>query len=570
LQNLPVSLDATYERIIHTVPSMYSREVKAALMLLAFSTRPMLLQEVAEATAIRVDEQKFDIEDRFLDPNDLLEYCSSLVSLSAVPQEHYSEIRRESGINRFGYVASDIKVIQFAHMSVKEYLLSDRTKKVIPEQLFINAHLAHSQITRMSLIYLLDFNGGKSTKSFDHEEYPFLAYSALHWMTHLSQVPDSDREDIDALLLRLFDADNDGSLRNALNLYDPTRKFGMKQEKELGWGGFRRHKSDFHPPIYYACLYGLDMIAKYLLSDDSGRKPSAEVLGSALAAAASKGHAQIVDMLLQYGADVNSQYCGEYWRPLHAAADGGNPLIVKRLLEAGADVHAQSGYDGGALNAVMSNGNPEIIQMLIDHGHDLYTAGQYSGKPLSAAAKNNLPEAIAVLLRNGYDVNNPPTGYFNPLNLACEYCDVDSVRLLLDHGAEASLKRVDSEALHNAAEAAKIDILKLLLERGGGINAATGGTYGSPLKGAIQSREDHIFDFMLRNGADINFQGGDKKYPVDVAIFGGNLKAADKLLELGAKFSDKALEEALDYDKKEYLAKILIDRGADVNAPHTR
>ncbi len=51
-------------------------------------------------------------------------------------------------------------------------------------------------------------------------------------------------------------------------------------------------------------------------------------------------------------------------------------------------------------------------------------------------------------------------------------------------------------------------------------------------------------------------------FPVDQANFGGNLPAADKLLELGAKFGDSALEKSLDYRTKEYLVKKLLDRGA--------
>ena len=52
---------------------------------------------------------------------------------------------------------------------------------------------------------------------------------------------------------------------------------------------------------------------------------------------------------------------------------------------------------------------------------------------------------------------------------------------------------------------------------------------------------------MLIQGADINARGSTNKYPIDQAIFGGNLKAADKLLELQAKFSGEALAEAVDY-----------------------
>src|SRR4051794_22877859 len=46
LMNLPKTLDATYARILGTVPQMYQREMRTVLMLLAFSERPMTIQEV--------------------------------------------------------------------------------------------------------------------------------------------------------------------------------------------------------------------------------------------------------------------------------------------------------------------------------------------------------------------------------------------------------------------------------------------------------------------------------------------------------------------------------------------
>ncbi|KAG8752412.1 hypothetical protein FRC14_007053 [Serendipita sp. 396] len=54
-----------YARILRQVLSAYEREMKAILVLLAFSRRPMTIQEVREATAVNADK-----------------LCSSLVSLS--------------------------------------------------------------------------------------------------------------------------------------------------------------------------------------------------------------------------------------------------------------------------------------------------------------------------------------------------------------------------------------------------------------------------------------------------------------------------------------------------------
>jgi hypothetical protein len=94
LGGLPKILDATYTRILKNVPSIHQREMRMIPEFLTFSTRPMTLQEVAEATTVNLEKQVFDIDDRFPDPYDLLAVCSSLVSVSPISQDPQSPISR--------------------------------------------------------------------------------------------------------------------------------------------------------------------------------------------------------------------------------------------------------------------------------------------------------------------------------------------------------------------------------------------------------------------------------------------------------------------------------------------
>ena len=68
---------------------------------------PLTLAEVAEAIVVNREEQHFDPNDRLIEPVDILEICSSLVTLS------------EFGVSRD-------RELRFAHYSVKEYLVSTR------------------------------------------------------------------------------------------------------------------------------------------------------------------------------------------------------------------------------------------------------------------------------------------------------------------------------------------------------------------------------------------------------------------------------------------------------------
>ncbi|KIW05058.1 uncharacterized protein PV09_04213 [Verruconis gallopava] len=561
LNKLPKTLDETYARILSNVPEMYRSELRAALIFLAFSARPMTIQEIAEATSINVANQSFSVDDRFCDAYDLLEICSSLVSLTEIPKNGDSPFRRE-GVWYSNSIWNDPtwKVLQFAHFSVKEYLLAERTQGVLPKISIVNEALAHEYITKACLIYLLEFNGGKRLLERDFKAFPLLAYSALYWSNHFSSIRGDERDDsIKLLLLRLFDPNNQNHLLNLLNLYDPQH-----WRNELSMGATKRSTKDFQPPLYYASYYGLVPVVKALIETIQEDENQLEVLNLALVGASRGGQPEVIDILLASGADVKATICGDL---LKDAAESGVPDAVKKLIDAGAPVKDGELYEGDALHTACITGQSESVQLLLDHGFDMHKRSQRYGTPLSAALLKNHQETVKVLMCNGADVNFPAEGGWNPLAVAAEHSCPELVRLLLEKGAKIAPM---SNPLAEAAKRGDLDVVKLLLKHGANINGFTDDFYGTALKGAIQSRNTELLDFVLQAGADIHQRGGDEMYPVDMAIFSGNVAAAEKLLNLGATFGPQALEEALDFSFKYHLVPILLAKGANPNEEHEK
>ena len=80
LKKLPKTLDDTYARILQMIPRNLRKVAHAALQLLAVSFRPLTVEEVAEATAVGYENEKFDpVLQKPRDPYYILKVCSGLV-----------------------------------------------------------------------------------------------------------------------------------------------------------------------------------------------------------------------------------------------------------------------------------------------------------------------------------------------------------------------------------------------------------------------------------------------------------------------------------------------------------
>jgi len=148
-------LDETYERILNSIEDEDQQYARRALVWLAFSIRPLHIEELAEAAV--VDPQMnppFDPGERFIDPpNNILEILSSLVIVPSISDSSDdsddsgdsdgsdskdSTRAWSSGTKDAGHTPEAIKL---AHFSVKEYNLGaslpsrpfmDKTRSGLP------------------------------------------------------------------------------------------------------------------------------------------------------------------------------------------------------------------------------------------------------------------------------------------------------------------------------------------------------------------------------------------------------------------------------------------------------
>ncbi|KFX91129.1 hypothetical protein O988_07900 [Pseudogymnoascus sp. VKM F-3808] len=123
---------------------------------------------------------------------------------------------------------------------------------------------------------------------------------------------------------------------------------------------------------------------------------------------------------------------------LQLAAKKGNEQLLRLLLQAGANVNSGGGgYDGDALQMAASNGNEQVVQLLLDAGANAESeATDYSRSGLQVAANYGHEQVIQLLLDAGADVNSTGGHYGSALEGAVQHGHSDISQRLRPHGAK--------------------------------------------------------------------------------------------------------------------------------------
>ncbi len=157
--------------------------------------------------------------------------------------------------------------------------------------------------------------------------------------------------------------------------------------------------------------------------------------------------------------------------PLDNAARQNCAEIAELLLQAGADVNHKDMTGRTPLGVATDSNSLQVARVLINNGADVHVP--YGGKGrritvtdwglIHAAAWGPYPEIAELLLREGVQ---------HDLHSAAGLGDVAALLKLLDQGADLEAKRVDGRtALHWAAMNGQDSAVQLLLDRGAAIDA---------------------------------------------------------------------------------------------------
>jgi len=232
-------------------------------------------------------------------------------------------------------------------------------------------------------------------------------------------------------------------------------------------------------PLHEASMYNIEMV-KLLLARGANVNGGTGKHEPALYAAIRGGHRDIVELLIQHGADVNAK--NKTWRrvytPLQRAAITGRTEAVKLLLEAGANI------------SVKDDRGQTLLHLILDMRNSDYNQYRLS------------KDTLELLLIKGADVNLKDKDGRTPLHLAADSADVEIVELLLDKGAKIDAKDDDSgfTALHHTARFGNKDAAEVLIARGADINAKD--KQGHTALYVAVNHDYKVAELLINKGAD--------------------------------------------------------------------
>ena len=135
--------------------------------------------------------------------------------------------------------------------------------------------------------------------------------------------------------------------------------------------------------IVFSLLRGTDVEAK----NDNGL--------TALMLASSKGHLEIVRLLIEAGANVNAKR--DDWTALMSASRNGHAQVVRLLVDAGADVNTKGSDGWTPLMLASWEGHLEVVRLLVDAGADVNTKGSDGWTALMWASLKGHLEVVRLL-----------------------------------------------------------------------------------------------------------------------------------------------------------------------------
>jgi ankyrin repeat protein/L-ascorbate metabolism protein UlaG (beta-lactamase superfamily) len=371
----------------------------------------------------------------------------------------------------------------------------------------------------------------------------------------------------------IFTAVDEGNLEAVKKLLD--------KDPEL----LSQRNADLLTPLNLAAGNGQVEMVDFLLQKGADPSIGDRENSQPIHLAALNGHIPVVDILLAKKVDIDSKD-DNLMTPLLFAASRGQVDMTRHLVALGADVKAKNinGF-GGLLMAAIS-GNTELVRLFVEKGAKVSEKSSTGFTALHSAASYGRTEIVKYLIDKGADVEAETESGGQPLSLAVGRNSYDAAVILIENGADVNHKDHNGfTALHEAAGRGNIQVARLLIEHGADINAATPDGFVPLAYAAFADNAGEMARLLILSGADVNPDpcksnksctcGPNFRTPLHAACDMAKIDVVKILVENGARvnlFSNTGLSP-LHYAVKsgnQEVVSYLLDHGAFLNVKDNR
>ncbi|EER13400.1 ankyrin repeat domain containing protein [Perkinsus marinus ATCC 50983] len=226
------------------------------------------------------------------------------------------------------------------------------------------------------------------------------------------------------------------------------------------------------PALVRAALWRRPDLVRELLHEGADPTESTSGGETALFSAVRGGHLYKAEFLLDNGAAVDKEVWGR--TALHEAVRVGAVDLMRLLLKHGANPNLIAKNGQTALHFAAVNGHPGAVELLVEEGVNLNAEDTLGWSALHWAAYKGHSNIVDLLLEHGANTTKLTTREgASPLICAVARQDCDStarleiIRALLEHGAQPNGQDGDGETpLHFAVSFLEYDVAQVLLENG--------------------------------------------------------------------------------------------------------
>jgi ankyrin repeat protein len=242
---------------------------------------------------------------------------------------------------------------------------------------------------------------------------------------------------------------------------------------------------------------------------------------------------ECLQVLVDFGANVNNQERAFGTTPLMSAAGFGRVKCMRLLLEKNADV-ALAGINGYmALLRASGRGHSECLRLLIENNADVQCKSDDGYTGLTLAALKGHPGCVRVMMEAKADVNQQCLNGWTGSLLACEKGNVECLRLLIGNKASVDCKNVDGDTgLMVAARKGHPGCVRVMMEAKADVSQQRGnGWTGSLL--ACEKGNVECLRLLIENKASVDCKNVNGDTGLIMAVYNDQIECVKVMM--GAK-----------------------------------